>query len=369
MIRLRTRLRKKQIQRDDGLKGFRLDVRRNPCSIIGKSRFMKICFNISSDIRTLCFSDDALRQLGKLGELDAETPAKLTKDWLLSKARDCNALVTGWGSVRLDDEVLDAMPNLQLILHSAGSIRSIESQHLWERGIRVTSAANVNGVPVAEFLLGLILTTFKGVFAYSGRFQSLGRSGWRRDLHVPGYYNSTVGIIGMGNVGKYLLNLLSAFHFRVLVHSFYPFEEQAEAAGVELVEIDEIMRESDAVVLAAPNIEPYHNMINAGRLALMKDGAWLLNAARGALVNESALIAELQSGRINAALDVTHPEPPIEGSPFYSLPNCILTPHIAGSIQTECLRLGDQVVKELSHYLSGQPFENEITEELASLIG
>ena len=110
-------------------------------------------------------------------------------------------------------------------------------------------------------------------------------------------------------------------------------------------------------------------LIDARQLALMRDGRFFINPGRGALVDEAALLAELHSGRLNACLDVTDPEPPVEGSPFYSLPNCILTPHIAGSTEAECLRLGDQVLKELRHHLAGEPFENEITEELSRLIG
>ena len=83
------------------------------------------------------------------------------------------------------------------------------------------------------------------------------------------------------------------------------------------------------------------------------------------MVDEGALLAELQAGRLNACLDVTDPEPPVAGSPLYSLPNCILTPHVAGSTDAECLRLGDQIVNELQRYQAGEPFENEVTEALA----
>ena len=173
----------------------------------------------------------------------------------------------------------------------------------------------------------------------------------------------------MGNVGKHLLKLLEPFQMNVLVHSFYPFEKQARAAGAELASVDDIFRKSAVVVLAAPNIPEYRHMVDARRLAMMPDGAWFLNAARGALVDEAALVGELQSGRLNACLDVTDPEPPVEGSPLYSLPNCILTPHVAGSIGVECQRLGDQVLKELKRYIAGEAFDNEITRELSALIG
>lgn len=96
---------------------------------------------------------------------------------------------------------------------------------------------------------------------------------------------------------------------------------------------------------------------------LMKDNALFINVARGALVDEDALVRELERGRITAFLDVTDPEPPKAGHPFYSLPNCILTPHIAGSFGAECYRLGKATIKEIEQYLRGEPVENELSPE------
>lgn len=315
-----------------------------------------------------CFSPETTQQLAGLVDLKPEAPERLTPEWLRAQAADCEGMVCGWSSLPLDDALLAAAPRLRLALHSAGSIHSFETPAMWRRGIRVTSAANVNGVPVAEFALGLILMCFRDVFGQIVRFRERGRAGW---AHGPllSYYGSTVGIIGMGNVGKHLLKLLGAFQFKKLVHSFYPFEQQAADAGAECVEIDELMARSDAVVLLAPNIAEYRHLIDARRLALLRDGRFFINPGRGALVNEAALVAELHAGRLTACLDVTDPEPPVEGSPLYSLPNCILTPHVAGSTEAECLRLGDQIVVELRRYQAGEPFENEITEELSRQIG
>lgn len=329
---------------------------------------MKFCFNLDRKFQQLCFSPAALRRLSALVDLNPEVPEKLTPEWLRAQAADCDGMIGGWGSLPLDAALLNAAPRLRVFLYSAGSIKGVETPAMWQRGVRVTSGANVNGVPVAEFSLGLILMCFRDVFAQQHRFRTQGRAGWGKQAMFA-YYGSTVGIIGMGNVGKALLRLLAPFQFKKLVHSFYPFEQAAAVAGAESVEIDELMARSDAVVLLAPNIAEYHHFIDARRLALMRDGTFFINPARGALVDEAALIAELQSGRLTACLDVSDPEPPVEGSPFYTLPNCILTPHVAGSTDTECLRLGDQVARELEHFLAEEPFDNEITEELARMIG
>jgi phosphoglycerate dehydrogenase-like enzyme len=331
---------------------------------------MEISLLIPRNIRDMCFSPETLEAISQRVDLRSELPeGKLTPDWTRKQIAGCKAAITGWGTPKLDGSILDAAPGLEALFHSAGSIKSLEFPGFWDRGVRVSSAANANGIPVAEFLLGQILVAFKGGFGYPARFRANGRVAWRNHPEVIGYYGTTVGIIGMGNVGKHLLKLLDAFQFRKLVHSFYPFEEQARRAGVEMADIDTIMAESDAVVVAAPNIPEYRHMFDGRRLGLMKDGAWFLNAARGALVDEAALIAELQSGRISACLDVTEPEPPVEGSPFYTLPNVVLTPHVAGSTARECLRLGEQVLREIDHWLNHEPFDNEITAELAPVIG
>jgi phosphoglycerate dehydrogenase-like enzyme len=104
-------------------------------------------------------------------------------------------------------------------------------------------------------------------------------------------------------------------------------------------------------------------------LSLLKPGSVLINTSRGDLIDEEALIEELQKGRIIACLDVFNNEPPSFESPFYSLPNCIMTPHLAGSINKECNRLGRQVLFELKHYLNSEPFENEVTQEMLDMIG
>lgn len=334
---------------------------------------MQICYAITRSVLEKCFSPATQSRITALhGVVVKGSPPEhgISEEWLTRQVAGCDAVITGWGTTAFTANVLKAAPNLKAVFHSAGTLKSVETDEMWEQVERVTSAANVNGVPVAEFLLGQILMALKGGFVFPNEFRQRGRNAWQNgESRVRGYYGSTIGIIGMGNVGKHLLQLLSHFDFRVIIHSFYPFEVQAEEAGVQLTDIDTIMKESDVVVVAAPNIPEYRRMFDRRRFALMKDGTWFLNAARGALVDEAALLAELQSGRINACLDVTDPEPPEEGSPFYSLPNCILTPHVAGSMGVECLRLGDQVLKEIQRYLEGRPAINEITRELSKLIG
>jgi phosphoglycerate dehydrogenase-like enzyme len=120
------------------------------------------------------------------------------------------------------------------------------------------------------------------------------------------------------------------------------------------------MARSDVVSVHAPSLPSTRGMIGARQFKLMKDGAAFINTARGALVEEGAMIAELQTGRIHAVIDVTDPEIPALGSPLYDLPNVFLTPHVAGAIGTERLRLGEMAVQEVERFVAGEQMQFEI---------
>ena len=134
-----------------------------------------------------------------------------------------------------------------------------------------------------------------------------------------------------------------------------------EDLGAQPRELDALLAESDVVSLHAPALPSTRHMLDARRLALLRDGAVVINTARGALIDHEALIAELRGGRLSAILDVTEPEPLPPDSPLYELPNVILTPHIAGALGTEVVRLGDAAIDELARYAAGEPFLHPLT--------
>jgi len=171
---------------------------------------------------------------------------------------------------------------------------------------------------------------------------------------------STVGIIGASNVGRYVISLLEPFETEILVAD--PFLDDADAAslGVTKVELDELLRRSDTVSLHCPSNAATHHILNAEAFALMPDHALIINTARGELIDEEALIAELSAGRFFAFLDVSDPEPSDPDSPLRSLDNVVLTPHTAGCIEN-CNRMGELAVDELRRFFAGEPPVYEIT--------
>ena len=270
---------------------------------------------------------------------------------------DTEVLVTGWGCPLLGPEILRAAPRLRLIAHAAGTVKFTVDPSAYDRGIRVTHAAEANAVPVAEFTLAAILFAHKRVFEFRDLYRAdpSRRSSHRlMDTNV-GNFRRTVGLVGASRIGRRVASMLRGFDYTVLLYD--PFVQSGDPVteGAELVDLDALMARSDVVSIHAPSLPNNRAMIGARQLRLMADGATFINTARGALVDEAALLAELQTGRIHAVIDVTDPEIPAPSSPFFTLPNVLLTPHIAGAIGTERGRLGLMVVEEVERYVRGEP--------------
>jgi phosphoglycerate dehydrogenase-like enzyme len=157
--------------------------------------------------------------------------------------------------------------------------------------------------------------------------------------------------------------LLKPFDFEILLHDPYLDAAGAGALGARKVELDDLARRADIVSLHAPALLETYQMMNRERLALMKEGATLINTARGWLVDGAALEDELKSGRLYAVIDTTEPEVLPAESPLYDLPNVFLTPHIAGAMGTETRRLGTLAIDEIERYARGEPFRYAIRRE------
>jgi phosphoglycerate dehydrogenase-like enzyme len=273
-------------------------------------------------------------------------------------------LLTGWGSPRVDAAVLDRAPKLAAILHAAGTVKGHVDAACFERGVRVVSAAAANAIPVAEFTIGAILLAGKRAFRLQRRYQEVRNYRlWWNEAPAIGNHRKVVGIVGASRIGRLVLERLRPFSFTVLVSDPYVTVADAVALGAEKVELDDLLRRADVVSLHAPSLPETHRMLDARRLALLRDGAILINTARGALLDGDALTAELVAGRIDAVIDTTEPEILPADSPLYELPNVFLTPHIAGAMGTETQRMADLALDELERFASGEPLQHEVKRE------
>ncbi|NUP64540.1 MAG: hydroxyacid dehydrogenase, partial [Nonomuraea sp.] len=240
---------------------------------------------------------------------------------------EAEVLYTSWGCPPITAEVLAAAPRLRAIVHAAGSVKHHVTRACWERGLLVSSAAAANAEPVAEYTLAAILFANKRVLEIARLYRER-RKPLDWDARFPGFgnYRRTVGIVGASRIGRRVIELLRPFALDVLIADPYLTED----LGVPHVELDELLTRSDVVSLHAPALPETRHLLDAGRLARMRDGATLINTARGALVDQEALTAELVDGRLHAVIDHTEPEVLPPGSALYDLPQVLLTPHIAG---------------------------------------
>ncbi len=272
--------------------------------------------------------------------------------------RDVDVLMSTWGMVTLDAEVLDATESLKLVCYAAGSVKCFVTDALWARGIRLTHAAAQNAVPVAEFTAALVVMALKQAF----RAERQVRATQRFDQPViVGAYQNRVGLVSMGVIGRLTAERLKSLDVEVVAYDPAPSAALSASLGVTYVSLAELFSTCDVVSLHTPWLPTTERMINEPLLSSMRPGAALINTSRGAVVDETDLIAVFsQRPDLSAYLDVTHPEPPVASSPLYTLPNVVLFPHIAGSVGREVWRMGDAMVQELQRFIAGEPLQQEV---------
>lgn len=271
--------------------------------------------------------------------------------------REVRWLFSTWKMpVLTEEEIRTCLPNLEALFYAAGTVQAFARPFL-HCGVRVFSAWAANAVPVAEYTAAQIVLANKGFFP-AARFCSVGKRAAARDafLRCPGNYDVTVGIIGAGMIGKGVIRRLRDMQLAVLV--FDPFLGDAEAAalGVEKVPLDMLFVRCNVVSNHLANNAETKGMLDYALFAKLPQGATFINTGRGAQVVEADLCRILRERPdLTAILDVTAPEPPAADSPFYSLDNCILTPHIAGSSGNEVHRMAAYMADEFARYIAGEP--------------
>ncbi|MGH3098388.1 MAG: hydroxyacid dehydrogenase [Streptosporangiales bacterium] len=268
-------------------------------------------------------------------------------------------LLTGWGTPPLDGDLLDELPRLAAVLHAAGSIRPIVTPALWSRRVPIVSAAAANAVPVAEFTVAQIVLGLKQAHRYARTYRA--ERALPARWPVPGACGSTVGLVSLGEIGRLVAQRLRSYDVHVMASDPYADARTAGDPGVELVALPELFARSDVVSVHAPWLPETEAMVTGDLVASMREGATLINTARGAVVDEQGLVRVLgMRPDLTAVLDVTWPEPPATDSALYDLPNVVLTPHIAGSMDAECARMGMLVAGELERLVAGEPLQHVV---------
>ncbi len=264
-------------------------------------------------------------QCEQQGPEGIEPPAEL-----LDLVRDANILFTQFCPISTC--VLDAAQKLRVIGVGRSGVENINVVAATERGISVLNTVGRNAQAVAEYTIGLLLCEARNI----GRgHASLKQGEWRKkyanDATVPELPGKTLGLVGLGKIGAMVVRKLAGFDMRCIAYDPYANAVMAGELGVELVDLETLLRTSDFVSVHARLTEETRHLLNAEKLALMKPTAYLINTARAELIDEQALVEVLGQGRIaGAALDVFMNEPPAANDPLLTLDNLTLSPHQAG---------------------------------------
>ncbi len=281
------------------------------------------------------------------------------------KLDSVEAIFSGWGMPKMNSAFFSVFPNLKVVFYGAGAVSSFVTDEVWQRGITICNANVANGYSVAEYTEAQIVLCLKQTWQQALRVRRM-RAFKTALLPVAGSYDSTVGLISLGAIGRMVAERLRAHHLRVIAYDPNITPDQARALGVELCTLEQVFQQSDVVSCHTPWLPETIGMINGPLLRQMKPGASFINTARGAVIHEPDLIAVLRERPdLFAVLDVTYPEPPAADSLLYSLDNVLVTPHIAGSMGRECRRMGRMMVDELQRYCAGAALHHRVTREYA----
>lgn len=327
---------------------------------------LKTLFAVKDSWYPTIFRESDVAPLRRVSEIiHANPPPMADKAFLMRHAAEAGVIVTSWDTAALDAEVIAAAPKLELVVHAAGSVKPIVSDALWARGVKVSSMAAAISFGVAEFCLGQILMGGKrSYWAAQGTREGRWGDAARAFEGPHELYGQNVGVIGAGHVGRHLIRLLR--NFTCNIHLFDPYttaEQAREMGATKAGTLDEIFRDCLFVVLCAPSTPETQRMVRGRHFALLPKGALFVNAARGAITDEAELAEELKKGKFVACLDVTVVEPTPADHPFRSLPNVVLTPHIAGVAAENRLRIGAMAVEEIISYCEGRGQRYKVTKE------
>lgn len=293
------------------------------------------------------------------GAADVECIAggKMSRADVLARIPAADALIVR-SETRVDEELLAAGKRLKVVARAGVGVDSIDVAAATARGVLVMNAPGATAVAAAEHTFALLLALARSLPAAGA---ALRRGEWQRarfqgvELH-----GKTLGVIGFGRIGQLVAERARAFGMSVLAHSPRLTEGIARERGVRMAALDDLLAASEFVTLHAALTPATRHLINARTIARMKDGARLINTARGDLVDEAALFDALRTGKLaGAALDVFAQEPPGD-SPLLELDNVVATPHLAGSTVEAQHRVAVQIVEQVLDALRGVSYRNTV---------
>ena len=289
-----------------------------------------------------------------------ERDEKLEPEEWAKVIADADALLTTWGSPKLDEVILSRADKLKIVAHVGGSVAAIGSDALYERSVRVTTANDLMARSVAESCMMMLLMGLRRAHLHVKLGTRSENMVWGKDEQIQPIQDCAIGIWGYGDIAAWVVRLLQPFEPReTLIVSSHLSDEDAAALGASRVSFDELFERSDVVFTLAGMTVENTGRVGPEQLAAMKDGAIIINVGRAPLIQPEALVAELQRGRITGVLDVFEKEPLPEDDPLNSLPNVILQPHNAGTGRDAHYMAA--MLDELERFFGGEELQYEVS--------
>ena len=274
-----------------------------------------------------------------------ENGVRLKDQELYQYFSDAEGVIVGLEKV--DNDFLNALPNIKVIAKYGVGLDNIDLNACKEKGVQVGWTPGVNKTSVAEMTIGFMLALFRNLYLTSNqlKFDSI----WNKNGGAQ-LSGKTIGIIGLGNIGKTVAQLLKPFNCNILANDIVDVTGFADANNVTLVDKETIFKECDLISIHTPLTSETKGLINKEVFSIMKDSSAIINTARGGIINEDALLQALINNKISgAALDVYTEEPP-QNLKLLSLPNLICTPHIGGNAEEAVLAMGVSAINHLIKY-------------------
>jgi len=278
---------------------------------------------------------------------------------------DADALITTWDSPRFGADLLRLAPRVRVIGHCGGEVKGRFPEPLFSR-ITITNAPAPMAHPVAELAVTLLLYTARNVDAHREALRGRSNAIYAR-LHRDGagdetLHGRTVGLLGFGKIGRGIAAMLAPFGPRLLVHDPFVSAREIRRAGATPASWPQLLTRARDLVLAAALTERTRGLLDGAALARLRDGATVINVARGGLVDLPALTREVRAGRLRCALDVTDPEEPLPPRhPLRRARGAILTPHVGAAQRAVRRAIATIVLDDLERFFRGRPVHNRVT--------
>jgi D-3-phosphoglycerate dehydrogenase len=266
---------------------------------------------------------------------------RFSKDELIEYLGGYDAVIVGLDTI--DKEVIDALPEIKIIAKYGVGLNNIDLDYCEKKNISIGWTGGVNKLSVAEMVVGNMLSLCRNLTVSSNNLKN---GQWIKDggFQLTG---KTIGIIGVGHIGKEVIRLLKPFNCKLLVNDVISQDEYYASVGAVEIAKESLFKQADIITIHTPLVSETDNMINEASIQMMKDGAIIINSARGGIVNQKDLITGFNSGKIGgAALDVYHEEP-VTDMDLLSIPNLINTPHIGGNSKEAVYLMGMSAINAL----------------------